>query len=160
MHNRYSLGKYRVIVMAVFLCGCAEIETLVTAPSVNLVSVEIGEFDFQKQTFLLKFDVENSNAFPLPIKEIRYTVRLEDRQFARGEARCDFIIPAHGEGDFVISVELDLLNAGTELASIVRSGVRENIVYELDGSLTVDIPLIRPIGFSSTGTVAVQSTRF
>jgi LEA14-like dessication related protein len=160
MHTRDGFGKYLVVVMAVFLGGCAGTEMLVTAPVVNLLSVEVGKFDFQKQTFLLEFDVENSNSFPLPIKQIRYTVRLEDRKFARGEARCDFVIPAHGKGDFVISVELDLLNAGTELASIVRNGVREKIVYELDGSLTVDIPLIRPIGFSSTGTVAVQSTRF
>lgn len=160
MLTKYSLGNHLVVVTAVFLCGCAGTEALVTAPSVNLVSVEIGKFDFQKQTFLLEFDVQNANSFPLPIKEIRYTVRLEDRTFARGEARCDFIIPAHGEGDFIISVELDLLNAGTELAAIVRSGVREKIVYELDGSLTVDIPLTRPIGFSSTGTVAVQSARF
>jgi LEA14-like dessication related protein len=160
MHTRNSFGNVLVLATAVFFCACAATETLVTAPTINLVSVEIGKFDFQKQTFLLEFDVENSNSFPLPIKKIRYTVRLEDRKFARGEARCDLIIPAHGEGDFVISVDLDLLNAGTELASIVRSGVRENIVYELDGSLTVDIPLTRPIGFSSTGTVAVQSTRF
>jgi len=160
MHTRSSFENVLVLATAVSLCGCAAMETLVTAPTINLVSVEIGKFDFQKQTFLLEFDVENSNSFPLPIKKIRYTIRLEDRKFARGEARCDFIIPAHGDGDFVISVELDLLNAGTELASIVRSGVREDIVYELDGSLTVDIPLTRPIGFSSTGTVAVQSTRF
>ena len=160
MQTRNSFGNVLILATAGLLCSCAVTETLVTAPTINLASVEIGEFDFQKQTFLLEFDVQNANSFSLPIKKIRYTVRLDDRKFARGEARCDLIVPANGEGEFVISVDLDLLNAGAEMASIVRSGVRENIVYELDGSLTLDIPLTPPIGFSSTGTVAVQSIRF
>lgn len=160
MQINYCHGKFIAILMAGLLSGCAGTEALVTAPSVSLTSVEVQKIGFEGQTFLLKFDVENANSFPLPIKEIRYSVLLGNQRFASGKTQCDFTIPARGDGKFAISVNLDLLNAGTELAAIIGGGVRDSVIYELDGSLTVDIPLLRPIRFSSTGTVAVQSVRF
>ena len=156
MNINYGHGKFIVILVALVLSACAGTEALVTSPSVSLSSVEIKKIGFGGQTFLLQFEVENPNPFALPIREIRYSVLLGNRKFASGKTQCDFAIPAHGDGRFAISVDLDLLSSGVELASMISNGKRDIVVYELDGSLTVDIPLIRPIGFSSTGTVALQ----
>ena len=71
MQTRNSFGNVLILATAGLLCSCAVTETLVTAPTINLASVEIGEFDFQKQTFLLEFDVQNANSFSLPINKIR-----------------------------------------------------------------------------------------
>lgn len=142
------------------LCACAATKSFVQAPAVNLSSVELSKINFKQQTFLLGFRVENPNAFPLPVKMIRYKVMLEDHKFAGGETQCDFTIPAHGDGTFVISVELDLLQSGAGLTSVIRNGARGGIAYELDGSLTLDIPLVPPIDFSSEGSVMVQSVSF
>jgi len=153
--------KTGVLLVALFgLCACAATESFVQTPAVNLSSVELSKINFKQQTFLLGFNVENPNAFPLPVKMIRYKVMLEDQKFARGETPCDFTIPAHGDGEFVISVELDLLQSGAGLTSVIRNGAGSGIAYELDGSLTLDIPLAPPIDFSSEGSVMVQAARF
>jgi len=142
------------------LCACAATESFVQTPVVNLSSVELSKINFTQQTFLLGFNVENPNAFPLPVKMIRYKVILEDHKFAGGETQCDFTIPARGDGDFVISVELDLLQSGAGLTSVIRQGAGNGIAYELDGSLTLDIPLAPPVDFSSEGHVMVQAISF
>lgn len=157
MHAMHGIRNLMALSVAVALSACAATGTLVTTPSVKLTSVQISKIGFAGQTFLLAFDVDNPNSFPLPIRKIRYAVMLEKQKFARGETQCDITIPAHGEGEFVISVDIDILQSGAGLASIVRSGVRHNVLYKLDGSLALDIPLTRPISFSSTGTVNVMS---
>lgn len=149
-----------VLITITGVAGCAGSGAFLKAPSVSLVSVKVSKIDFAQQTFLLGFDVENPNPFPLPVRKIRYRVMLEDRKFAGGETQCDLTIQSNSVSKLVISVDLDLLQSGAQLTSIIRSGVQDDIGYELDGSLTVDIPLVSPISFSSTGTVAVQSKSF
>ncbi len=160
MNGRSKFGQ-AILLTAVFgAVGCAGTEAFVAAPSVSLASVRFSDIGFAQQTFLLGFVVENPNAFSLPVRKIRYRIMLEDRRFAGGETTCDITIPSNGDSQFVISVNLDLLQSGAQLTSIIRSGVQDDIGYELDGSLTVDIPLMPPISFSKTGTVAVQSKIF
>lgn len=160
MSGMSSIRNITILAATFWLSGCAATESFVQTPSVNLTSVEIDKISFKGQTVLLGFGVENPNAFPLPVKMIRYKVMLEGRKFAGGEAQCDIMIPARGDGTFVMSVELDLLQARDDLTSIVRNAAGGDIDYELVGSLTLDIPLTRPIDFSSAGTVTIKSMRF
>ncbi len=160
MSGMSNIRNIAILVAVFSLSGCADTGSFVQTPSVNLTSVELDKVSFKGQTFLLEFGVENPNAFPLPVKMISYKVTLEGRKFAGGEARCDIMIPARGDGTFVMSVELDLLQTRDDLVSIVSDGASGDIDYQLDGSLTLDIPLTRPVDFSSKGTVALQSLRF
>ena len=160
MSGTSRIRNIALLAVAFWLTGCAATEALVQTPAVTLTSVELEKISFTGQTFLLGFDVQNPNAFPLPVKMITFNVMLEGRKFAGGEARCDIMIPARGDGSFVMSVELDLLRARDHLASIVRGGASGAIDYELAGSMTLDIPLTRPITFSRAGTVVVQPGRF
>ena len=144
-----------------FLCsGCASTGSIVDAPSVSLTDVELTHAGFDRQTFMLSFDVNNPNPFPLPIKEVRYQILLANEKFASGEARSDFSIPAGGVGDFDLRVDLDLLRQASSLVSVVRSGMREHIEYELRGSMSIDIPLVQPIAFSNTGSIQIDGKRF
>lgn len=139
------------------LAGCAANDLRVQPPVVRLTGVETGEVDFTRQTFLLDFEIENPNPFPLPVRAVAYRVLLDDRRFAGGETNSAFTVPARGGESFTILVDLDLLRAGPTVTSIVQSAVRDAIDYELAGSLAVDIPLMPPIEFASRGTIMVQA---
>jgi LEA14-like dessication related protein len=139
----------------VTLAGCATTDNLVGTPDVTLTSVELESVSFRKQTFLLGFEVVNPNPFPLPVESIRYSVSLDNERFAGGESRASFTIPANGSNGFVVSVELDVLNRATQITSLLQGGVPDNVSYQVDGSLTVDIPFTRPLSFSSSGMIAV-----
>ena len=149
-----------LVLAALGMHGCAGSDALVRAPTVDLTRVEVSDMSFASQTFLLGFSVNNPNPFPLPVKGVRYRIRLNDQNFAGGETQSSFTIPADGDGNFVISVDLDLLRSGAQLTSIIRSGIRDDVDYELYGSLAIDVPTSPLLNFSSSGTIMVQSELF
>lgn len=139
------------------LTGCATtMENLVKSPSVELTGVQVVGLGFNGQTFLLSFDISNPNPFALPVSSVSYGVKLDGQRFASGETSGEFSVPANGNGQFAISVDLNLLHTAPQLLSIVREGVRNDVSYELDGRLAVDIPLAPPVAFRNTGSIRLR----
>jgi len=155
------LMRLQILLLALVLSACASLpDDLVKPPVVQLSNVEIVGLGFNGQTFLLSFDVENPNPFPLPVRSIDYGLKLDGQRFASGETASDFTIPASGDTNFAISVDLDLLQSAPRLLSIVRNGARRELAYELDGHLGVDIPLTPPIKYHNSGTIQLNSGSF
>ena len=140
----------------ILLSSCATTRPSIQPPAVTLTSVKVDTVGMGAQSFLLGFSVSNPNPFPLPVKGIRYDIRLDKQAFAGGETQGDFVVAARGDGKFVIGVELDLLQTVSQLRSLLAGGMREAVEYELQGSLAVDIPFARPIPFSNSGVVRVR----
>lgn len=156
MTNSIRCRLLMAIAALPILSACAGTETLVASPTVNLTSVKLEDVSFSKQTFLLAFDVSNPNPFPLPVRMVSYNLTFDDQKFAGGETAGSFTVPARGEDAFLISVDLDVLNTATQLSSLLRGGMPEQVEYALKGSLTVDIPFTRPIPFYSSGVIQIQ----
>ncbi len=142
------------------MCGlsaCASLpENLISAPDVKLQGVQVMGLGFKNQTFLLSFDIHNPNPFALPVSHVRYDVRLDGMRFASGETASEISVPASGDTEFAISVELDLLSTAPQLLSIVREGTRSEIPYELNGELGVDIPFTPPVSYRSDGAIQLN----
>lgn len=141
--------------MCLALSACAGTQALVATPAVDLASVQLENVSFNKQTFLLGFEVSNPNAFPLPVRAVKYRVLFDDERFAGGETQASFTVPAHGNDDFLISVDLDILNSVTQVSSLLHGGLPDHVSYTVEGALTVDIPFARPLPFTSSGVVRV-----
>jgi len=143
------------------LGGCASIpDNLISSPEVELRDVKVVGLGFKNQTFLLSFDISNPNPFPLPVNHISYGVRLDGQRFASGKTTSDISVPASGETQFAISVELDLLTTAPQLLSVVRDGVRTEIPYELEGQLGIDLPLTPPVSYRTDGAIRLNSTSY
>lgn len=159
---RLQYRKSGILAMLIIVLGsgCATTQSLVDSPRVRLTDVEMTHAGFSGQTFMLRFDVANPNPFPLSVTEVRYQIILSDERFASGEVSSEFSIPAGGNGDFDVQVELDLLRQASSLVSVVRTGMRHHVEYEVHGSLSVDIPFVQPIPFSSTGSIKIGGNAF
>ena len=143
------------------LAGCASLpESVIGKPEVQLRDVQVMGLGFKNQTFLLSFDIHNPNPFPLPVNHISYSVRLDGQRFASGKTPGDISVPASGDTQFAISVELDLLRTAPQLLSIVRDSVRAEIPYELDGQLGIDLPLTPPVAYRTRGTIRLNSAAY
>ena len=138
------------------LASCATPGVTVQPPEVLLTGVKVRDIGISGQTFLLGFSVSNPNPFPLPVKNIRYTVMLDGQEFAGGETQSNFVVSARGDGEFSIGVQMDLLQSVSQLSTLFRGGVRDTLEYDLKGSLAVDIPFSRPIPFSSSGVIRIR----
>lgn len=139
------------------LAACASTGTLISTPGVSLRNVQMTEVDFASQTFLLDFDVTNPNPFPLPITDVAYGVELDGHRFASGKAAAGFTVPASGDQQFAISVELNLLKTAPQLLHVVGEGANRDIPYELKGRLGVDIPFAKPLTFETKGEIRLQA---
>lgn len=143
---------------ALLLSACASTGTVVQQPDVVLTGVELTSASFRRQTFVLSFGIHNPNAFPLPVEAVDYEVLFDSQKFASGQTKGRFKVPAHGDGAFAISVDLDILSSATHFRSLMSGGFEENMTYELRGELAVDIPLVKPIAFSNSGVINMRQT--
>lgn len=146
-----------LVLGASLLSACASTGPLVSSPGVSLRNVQLTDIDFSGQVFLLDFDVTNPNPFPLPVKAVSYGVELDGYRFATGQTKGGFTVPAMGDGEFAISVELNLLKSAPQLLHIVRGGAMRDIPYELTGTLGVDIPFVEPLEFASEGEIRLRA---
>ena len=156
------LVQWKVLLLALAslaASGCASTGNLVSEPVVELASVEVESISATRQSFLLGFSVYNPNAFPLPVEGLRYRIRLNDQKFAEGRTRGRFNIPADGNGSFQVSVDLDLMRSGSQLATLIRTGLRDDMHYQLYGNLDLELPTSPSLAFSSAGTIAIQVAR-
>jgi len=145
-----------VAVLATTFAGCATRGPTLEPPVVELAGVEIEAMSFSAQSFRLHFDVSNPNAIPLPVRELRYSVMLERRQFASGASGRRFTIPANGDTSFDMSVELDLLGSAASLAPLLTAGASRPLEYALYGSFEIALPFAKPLNFSRQGTILVR----
>jgi len=153
-----NLHKMLLLFAVVSISACAGTGTVIDSPKVELTGVELTSANFRRQTFLLRFDVSNPNPFPLPVKAVEYRLDFDDEKFADGKTQGSFTVPARGDDSFAISVDLDILSTATHLTSLLSGGFRENVSYELRGSLAIDIPFVSPIRFSSSGVINMTQT--
>ena len=143
------------------LGGCESLpENIISSPEVELRDVRVQGLGFQSQTFLLSFDIRNPNPFRLPVSHVAYDVRLDGTRFASGETASNISIPANGDGQFAISVDLDLLSTAPQLLSTIRQGVRGEIPYELHGELGIDIPMTPPVRYRTAGNIRLVSDSY
>ncbi len=159
MSKAYMMRYTGLLLVATVLSACASTGELVSAPGVSLRNVQMTEVELSRQTFLLNFDVTNPNPFPLPISTVSYGVELDNYRFASGRTQGGFTVPASGDGEFAISVELNLLKTAPQLLYLVRDGVKRDVAYELKGQLGVDIPLTKPMNFESNGAIRFLAHR-
>lgn len=146
-----------LVLLAFSLGGCATtMESLVKSPTVELRNAQLLGLGFNSQTFLLSFDIDNPNPFPLPVSSVSYGIKLNGQRFASGETPSEFSVPASGNGQFAISVDLNLLQTAPQLLSIVRQGIREDVAYELDGRLALDIPLAPAVSYRNSGFIRLS----
>jgi LEA14-like dessication related protein len=156
MKTSTSRCNVLLVLSALLATACASTGTLVNQPTVVLTSLAAREVSFRSQTFLLEFRVSNPNPFPLPVESVRYRILFDDQKFAGGESTAGFSIPANGDGAFSISVETDVLGSAAQITSLLSSGIPKHVEYELQGSLVVDIPLVKPLAFSNAGVIPIE----
>ena len=153
-------ARFRNIALSAVACfatGCASTGAIVEKPGVSLRNVQIADIDLDGQTFVLQFDVDNPNPFPLPIRAVSYGVELEGLRLASGETECAFTVPAGGDGHFEITVDVDLMRTAPQLMFIVRDGIYRDIPYALEGRFAIDVPFANPVAFRNEGSIRLNA---
>lgn len=120
---------------ALLLLGCATADQqLIDPPVVEYLGMEMktnGLFDANP---IFKFHIENPNPFGITVKEITYSLYVNDRKFVKGVSGQNIRILAGESGDGALFIFFSFLDL-YELSSLHENA--ETIRYDLSGHVRV-----------------------
>ncbi|MEO0574853.1 MAG: LEA type 2 family protein [Pseudomonadota bacterium] len=154
--HQLSLRLSVLCIAALSLSGCQSLLDQLQAPDVALSGIRLAEADLTTQRFELEFSISNPNAIALPVRAVDYGVTLGGVSLASGSTTSAFRVPANGDGSFSVSVETSLVDALRMLGTSVLGGAEKTLDYDVGGSVALDLPLVRPLPFSASGSVDVS----
>ncbi|MDH3646566.1 MAG: LEA type 2 family protein [Gammaproteobacteria bacterium] len=146
------LGIFASIMLLASLSGCSTLQSPFQQPVVKLANVQLVELGLLQQTYGVTLQVDNPNGYTLPIKGVTYAVKLAGQDFASGLTPNGFSIPANGSDQVQVEVRTNLLESLGHLGRMLADGP-QNVDYELNGDIQIDLPLIGAIPFSRSGTI-------
>jgi len=140
------------IVTVLILQGCATTASMLDpqAPKVTLDKIKPLNFSFNKQKLELTLNVDNPNAFTLPLNTLQFAAKLAGEHIADGASNEKVTIPANGSARLNIVVTTSLGKLISKLRSAAADG--SNLSYNVKGNLKLDNwPKVFP--FDSSGDI-------
>ena len=138
--------------LALVLAGCA--------PHFERPVISVGAIDLQKgssflqQTFLVRFHIQNPNSRALPVNGLHAELSVEGERVASGVTSQAFVVPAHGETDFDMTINANMAVALLKLAGNPHA---DAINYQVTGSANLDLPFLHDLPFQQAGTFSLHS---
>ncbi|QMU29132.1 NDR1/HIN1-like protein [Adhaeribacter radiodurans] len=102
---------------------------LVTIPEVKITDIKITDLKFKGATMQVAATVKNRNVFSLGLKDMAYSVKIEDNEAVEGNKPGTINIPAKGTANFTIPVQLTFKEMGKTLIDFVKEG--KDVSYDV-----------------------------
>ena len=147
-----SLAFVPIALMLAALSGCG----VVQEPDARITGVQLQDVRPTDATMLFDIEVENPNAFSLPLGNVDYALSSQGRRFLNGKADVQGTVPAAGRKSLGVPVRISFVEL-VETVSQARPGAE--IPYTADLGLSVDLPALGPVRvpMSREGTLSIPS---
>lgn len=135
-----------------FLAGCAGWSSADwREPQVHLVRVETVKARLLQQEFILHVRVENPNDSRLFIRNLAYSVRLNDLLLVRDEASLWRSVGGHAQRTFKITARTNLWQQLKPLAKMLKR--KQPLQYNLQAELNTGLIIHRDLHLSRSGEI-------
>jgi LEA14-like dessication related protein len=121
-------------------------------PEVELVGLDVRGSGVDGQQFALTLLVSNPNSEPIPVAEIRYSVRLAGEGYLNGRSTTPIVLAAAGRQTVRIELASDSVSSGSRLLALAR-GPANTLAYILTGDLVLTGRPPRLLPFTYSGDV-------
>ncbi len=123
-----------------------------SAPRVRIVAVRGVSWRGHEARVNLVLRVQNPGAWKLALNDIRFRCSFNGTATATGHSTAELDLPAHGQADVPVSVDIDGQALLAVLATLPPDGT---VHYVLDGGAEIGDTLLR-VPFHQQGSVVVQ----
>jgi LEA14-like dessication related protein len=79
-------------------------------------------------------------------------------EIASGVSDRAFVVPAHGDSEFDMTIKANLAVARLKLANKMDQH-SDSIDYDLTGAASIDLPFLRDLPFHQTGAFSLKGTQ-
>jgi LEA14-like dessication related protein len=147
----------RKIVLLLALCGlgagCSSLVPQLKPPELKVTALNFVSGDSRHQQLRLRVHVTNPNNRQIAVREIDYTLTLTGVQLADGSSASAFTVPALGETDFDLNVNVDIAS----LVKVVGAHLGEpSLEYQVSGTLHLSEGVIRAVPFKGHGLLPMR----
>lgn len=142
------MGRILIVALVLGLSGCSLFEPKLEKPTLSVVSVQLLKGDLWHQELKVRMHVQNPNDRELPVKGLSYEFDVDGQEFAHGVSGDSFVVPAHGEAEFDLSVSA---NMASLLVKMLGQG-GDSLDYQLTGKISLSAGLLRSVNFKDHGT--------
>ena len=124
-----------ILLCALWLGGCAGLQSYPETPRVSLVSIQPLEMQMLEQRFMLQLRIMNPNDVEIPVEGLSYALEINQREFAYGVSQQAVNIPPYGEALLQVEVVSNLLNVVRQLQQAGDSTGDGGLEYRLHGKI-------------------------
>ena len=132
------------------LSACSLLAPTFEKPTLSVVSVQLVGGNFRQQNLLVTFDIKNPNDRTLPVTSLHANLSVAGDPIATGVSTRSFVVPAHGENQFDMTITANMALALLKLAG--RTANNGAIEYDLTGGANIDLPFMHDLPFSQHGS--------
>ena len=155
MMNRHANCRWLVVgVLAGLAAACAGAVKDIQAPRVELIGVTVLQGGGTSQRFRANLLVRNPNVEPLPIAELRFSVRLAGEGLLTGELPAAIVLAAQEEQTLRIDVDSELVSSLSRLFAV--QGQQSTLPYEIVGNVILDRRLRDAFPITGSGQVPLS----
>jgi hypothetical protein len=142
--------------IALALGACAPTPRSVAIPRVEVKQLAALQSTPSSQRFRVDLLVDNQNPEPLPIKEIRFTLRIAGQGVLTARHTAAVTVEALDQRTLPIEVDGDMLSSMSQLRA--AAGPSNALGYEIFGNITLDRAFQNTLPFAANGAVPLAAS--
>ena len=153
---RRQLLQWLTVGGAVALSGCSMLQTAnLEAPEVRVRNVQLGRLDLSGLELIVDLRLRNPNDIALPVTGVEYNLTLQGVKVADGRQAKAVTLPALGEADMRLGLNVNLLTTAAHLLPLLMNpaSAPKTLSYKVDGNVKLDWWYMPTIGFDRAGEV-------
>ena len=139
-----------LLLSTLFIVSCANVPGVIEPPKIAIQNVAIQNISLRQSSALIRLNLTNPNAFPLPLRGIDYQLRLNNRPVAGGRQVQTQNIGANQTVVITVPITLQLGEVLRLVPDVLRNG---QVQYDLQGQ--VNLPFIG-IPFNRKGITGIR----
>lgn len=154
--KREVLRQWLMVLLFLFLAGCAGLGRPVQDVQVTLVDMQVLDVKPLEAVFQIALRVMNPNDFSLLVNGINCDLKIDGKHFATGVGETHREIPSFGTGILPVTVYASTLKMFSSTLAIIKGmeqqqKTAEPLRYELAGNIRLGGTLRRTVPFQSRG---------
>ena len=144
-----------LLAVSFFLSGC--LGRMITRPTVAIQEVHVTGLSLSGAELTFRVELENPNGFGVTVTAFTYSVFLNDRPVAKGEATDPISIKGRSVTPISLPLKTAFEDLGKGLQSLIGS---DRVNYRIEGSLAVKSYFGRlDFPYSRAGTIDLKHPR-
>lgn len=145
------MSKPLILILLLCTVACA---AKFERPNLNVVGIDMKSGNLLQQTFLVKFQIQNPNDRELPVSGLHAELNVGGEQIASGVSNRAFVVPAHGQSEFDMTITANMALAMLKLANQHA----DSIDYEVTGAASLDLPFMHNLPFHQNGSFPLKGS--